>query len=805
MTVACGNSETATNAQALNPDTRAKIDVLSYALDARFVWNDQPDVGRLVATVRIDIAAAPGDATLPADLVLDSAVHVTRVSRVPSGRALPFTQDAEQKLLHIDLGAYRTAREQIEVAYEATPTAALRAVPVRAGDPIAARVVSTYSEPLGVKDWMPCNADVSDRATYSVAMTLPHDEALAANGVQTEDVASGTEHRTKFVFDQAVPAYLMSFAAGNIVLESGRHGALPLSIWHRRGLAQDYAALLGEIDAAMTTMETRLGVPFPYASYGMVMLPDYPGGVEHASLTFQAEGSSASPALNGTRLLIAHELAHQWFGDSLSVKTWNDVWVKEGLATLFEPTVLFADEHVRSLHGDYFYVGTSPMIDAAAKPDDKYTGGVYGRSAWWFSQVRSLIGDDAFFGALGDLNRKFRSQSIEGADVIAAFAPHLDLAIVKQATDALVATTPPVLEPSGDGATFAVTLHDPAKTVFAPLEMYWQYGDGHRETLAVQTDVPVVLGAPRSGAFLVVDPHRVHPDLFSFDATEEQFVQWDGITIPGAPDSMRNLLALGGAYDAARWVQGSSLAIAPTDLPMVMSTLDGRRARAELLGAACLTAARDPRWVDSLKAALLAAPAELLGFSVSFAACSKAIDAEHSFAADWAALATVAPARLSFLSRLVLPPERAVALWQPLAEHGSTLFVRAVALGALSRQVPAVTVAGSTEARAQFRNAFAAVVRASAANETVAPAIRGIVTAKSPNADENAEALSALTTALASPFTRSNHRDAVCAAAKLTESSLPAWTAFAAGVDRTKVSAEAAAALDTPAQCNPPR
>ena len=190
------------------------------------------------------------------------------------------------------------------------------------------------SQPIGAPSWFPCNDHPSDKATYRIAVTTAAPYTVAATGVLTARRRSaGT--RT-WVYERAEPtaSYLVSVQIGRydeVVLAAGpvpQVALLPARL--RKNAARD----LGRHPAIMTTLEGFFG-PYPFANYQLVVTDD------ELDVPIEAQGMSIFGAnhLDGRRTherLVVHELAHQWFGNSLTIADWRHIWLNEGFATYAE-------------------------------------------------------------------------------------------------------------------------------------------------------------------------------------------------------------------------------------------------------------------------------------------------------------------------------------------------------------------------------------------------------------------------------------------------------------------------------------
>ncbi|HEU4535399.1 MAG TPA: M1 family aminopeptidase, partial [Polyangiaceae bacterium] len=468
----------------------AELDVERYELAGSFDWSES----RLYASVTVTLGAK---AAPPPRVVLDSRVAAVTGVHLASGEALAFEVDREAGTLAVELGGRAAPGAAFVIDYEAsTPygsglfgSTPLAAYPAREGDPNPARVVYTFSEPELARDWMPSHDDPADGAFFSIDLHVGYGERLIANGDLVADSTNcGGEGRMKYATSYPLPTYLMAFALGEFEVEEkkGPHG-LPLSVWHRPGLPGDYEQTLRDLSRLVKRYEGLTGVPYPYEKYALVLVPDFFGGEENVSISFQAEADSSQPGLVGDNVLTAHELAHQWFGDLVTVATWDDLWIKEGMASLleWEGTRSRLDRDGRGLaNGDVRRVAPGEAVrDLSLPAEEKYTSGPYDRAAWLLAQVRHLAGEGPFWAALRQVLNEHRFGSIGTDAFLEAFRPALgdaNLARVRQAVDAKA--LPALAVEAIDGGA-RVTLSDPEGALLVPLTVAWHRAGGAVETV----------------------------------------------------------------------------------------------------------------------------------------------------------------------------------------------------------------------------------------------------------------------------------------------------------------------------------
>jgi hypothetical protein len=798
--------------------TGAELDVARYDLKGDYDW----DRGRLVATVDITLAP-PGGGTNT--IVLDSAVTEVKSVRLSGGGALPFSTDAAAKELRVDISSAPSlssgAALTLEIAYEAEPSESLLAVIGRKGDPLKdVRAVFTMSEPLGAERWMPCHDTPSDRAFFSIDMGMAGAETMIANGdIVSDKTGDDGGRRMKYQTAYTLPTYLMAFAVSDFEVETAMASSVPVSIWHRRGLPGEYGSVLDELVGMMQRFEELLG-PYPFEKYALVHVPMLPSsGIENASITFQLEGAGAT-AMGAELWLTAHELSHQWVGDLVTIKSWDDLWIKEGMASLLqqEGVRVHSDKDgPLTLNGDDFYAVEGEAIrDTSLAPADKYSSGPYGRAAWLLTQVRCLVGEETFWKVLRGILDQHRFQAIGTEEFIGAFAEALGpdaTARVRRAVDAKGIPTIEV-KPTASGGV-AMTVLDADGALVAPLDIEWVAEDGsvRRETLVVGE--PLELSPKQSGELLLLDPMDCHPSVDWFIVDEDSinafYSSVSPLRSPTTPAAIERFLDIGSAHQEP--VLWSSLPnVSPEELNVFVADLDSEWTKAIAVQAACF-AAGDPGLDPQTSAAwasllddLLPVPPAVFALDViqngGYSACFT-FDPVTAFADDWAKLETGLPSggvdytRLSFLTAFDIPAPLAMATWGSVAKQSNSAHARWLATMKLRSYVGQLDPADVPAFRAFF------VEHLSATEDThvLLQAIRALVKMAAPTAASNADALAGLGVVLHSPWTRVVHPLAVCAAFTLTQGDAAAWQAFADGQKDAPLAESAAERLLDPALC----
>jgi len=205
-----------------------------------------------------------------------------------------------------------------------------------------APIIWTLSEPYGAKGWWPCKQDLNDKIdSIDVFITSPrfnafNDENIAvSNGLEQGQVIQGANKTTHFKHQYPIPAYLIAIAVTNYAVYSHlvANNGNPFDVVnyvYPENLASAQSST--PVTVNLINLYASLFEPYPYADekYGHAQF-GWGGGMEHTTVSFMGGFS---------RGLIAHELAHQWFGDKVTCGSWKDIWLNEGFATYLSGMVI---------------------------------------------------------------------------------------------------------------------------------------------------------------------------------------------------------------------------------------------------------------------------------------------------------------------------------------------------------------------------------------------------------------------------------------------------------------------------------
>ncbi|MEX0826896.1 MAG: aminopeptidase N [Acidimicrobiia bacterium] len=302
----------------------------------------------------------------------------------------------------------------------------------------------TQFEPYSAHRLMPCFDQPDLKATYSLTVDAPGAWAVVTAGgeVSREDTADG---RSRRVFDTTVPfsTYLLSVVAGAYASVHDEHNGIPLGLYARESLMPhlDSGPLFELTKRSIDYFGELFSEPYPFGKYDQVFVPEFNwGGMENvANVTYTDTVIFRDPPTEDQLLRRAeyftHELAHMWFGDLVTMKWWNDLWLNESFASYAGYLALSAMGDWPGIWQDFNFrmklwayredqqPTTHPIADEVPSTDEvflNFDGISYGKGASVLKQLVHAIGEDAFRDGLRTYFRRHRFGNANLADFLAA-------------------------------------------------------------------------------------------------------------------------------------------------------------------------------------------------------------------------------------------------------------------------------------------------------------------------------------------------------------------------------------------------
>ncbi|MBC5835047.1 T9SS type A sorting domain-containing protein [Flavobacterium sp. F372] len=383
----------------VNPNTQ-NYDVTYHEL--RFTIN--PAVSSISGIVKTTFTALSNMNSIAFDMA--SALTVSSVTM--NSANLTFSETPNQLNINFPATVTTGTSATVIITYSGIPpnTEGEFSKSTHAGTP----VLWTLSEPFGARSWWPCKQDLNDKVnSIDVYVTAPSQYNSVANGLQQSRVVAGASATTHFKHLYPIPAYLIAIAVTNYEIFNQQAGLgtvaspyFPIVNYLYPEESASSQASLSVTPAIMNFFETKIG-PYPFRNekYGHARA-GLGGGMEHTTVSFMNSWS---------RSLIAHELAHQWFGDKITCGSWKDIWLNEGLTEYMAGLVVEEFDNAASFvswkNSKINNITSSPtgatyLTDLEALNSSRIFSGrlTYNKGSMITHMLRWKMGDVAFFNAL---------------------------------------------------------------------------------------------------------------------------------------------------------------------------------------------------------------------------------------------------------------------------------------------------------------------------------------------------------------------------------------------------------------------
>ena len=416
----------------------ASYDVAHYALGLAY----RPDGNRLDGEATLSCVAVDDVIRLRLDL------HQLRVARVSVDGRPPARYTHRAGALAIWLAAPIAAGTefQVTVKYSGQPTVLKSKSLGDAGWEELTDGVIVAAQPHGAPTWFPCNDRPDSKATYAFAITVPagYEVAMSGDLVDTSRRSSAVTSR----YEQRSPmaTYLATCQIGRYTVIE-QDGPVPLRVLAPDDVAGDgFDAGFGRQPDMMRFFVDRFG-DYPFDGYTTVITDD-DLEIPLESQSLSTFGRNFCVDSWDTIRLVAHELAHQWFGNAVTLRRWQDIWLHEGFACYAE--WLWSEHRGGTSADDLAAQYRAGLLDqpqdlVVADPGarDMFDDRVYKRGALALHALRRTIGEDAFTDGLRRITGQHRHGTVTTPDVVAAFAA----AAGSTPGDVLLVTGPWIDEP----------------------------------------------------------------------------------------------------------------------------------------------------------------------------------------------------------------------------------------------------------------------------------------------------------------------------------------------------------------------
>jgi len=411
--------------------TRA-FDVRHLRLDLTFDWERQELRGR--ATHWLKPFAPTRSLEFDAvDLGIER-VLLANDGKQETSKDLKFEQRPRSVAITLDR-EYRPGDELgVAIDYRAVrPRSGAHFVVPDTREPEKRKIVWTQSQPDDARRWFPCFDSPGERITSETAVTVPRGFFVLSNGVLRgqRDNSDGTT-TWHWAQEREHSAYLVSVVAGEFDSYEQNWDGIPVISYVPPGRLDQAERSFGKTPAMMRLFSEQIGYRYPWPKYAQICCEDYGGGMEHTSattLTLRTLHDERAHLDVSSDNLVAHELAHQWWGDLVTCKDWAELWLNESFATYF--ATLWSEHDLgwdeatwaRYLEAESYFTEDErryrrPIVSYRYRDSNQmFDRHSYPKGGRVLHMLRFVLGDDLFWKSLKHYITKHAHGVVETADL----------------------------------------------------------------------------------------------------------------------------------------------------------------------------------------------------------------------------------------------------------------------------------------------------------------------------------------------------------------------------------------------------
>jgi aminopeptidase N len=349
-----------------------------------------------------------------------------------------FDYDGEQ--LHIQMQTPTEGGKKIRVAIAYSvekPQRGLYFITPNQHYPNKPTQVWTQGEDEDSRFWFPCFDYPGQLATSEIRVRVPKPLIAISNG-ELIATAEDDNHKIYHWLQQQVhPTYLMTLAVGDFAEIRDEWNGKPVTYYVEKGYEEDARRSMGKTPQMIEFFSEKFGYPYPYPKYAQVCVDDFIfGGMENTSTTLLTDrcllDERAALDNQRTESLVAHELAHQWFGDLVVIKHWSHAWIKEGMASYSE--VFWVEQEYGKDDAAYYLLGEArsylvedssryrrPIVTHVYREAiELYDRHLYEKGACVYHMIRTELGDELFWKAIHTFVQDNAHNTVETIDLLRA-------------------------------------------------------------------------------------------------------------------------------------------------------------------------------------------------------------------------------------------------------------------------------------------------------------------------------------------------------------------------------------------------
>ena len=351
-----------------------------------------------------------------------------------SGKALEFEVHGEQLLVHLPRARKAGEPFELRIRYTASPKKGMFFPAPDKAYPDKPRIVWTQGEEMDNRSWFPSYDYPNQKFTTEIVATVKETYKAVANGHLASERHDEKNHTRTYHWlqDKPHPNYLVALVVGEWDSKEWDADGVPVQAYVPKGYGKYIDLCFSRVPDMVKFFGRVTGLKFPWDKYAQACVPDFTfGGMENTSITILYEycltDEKAYPDYSSDSLL-SHELAHQWFGDYLTCKSWGHLWLNESFADYFEclwwEEHYGADEfivHLDEVRQGYFEeaekdykrpIVTHKFVDA----EDMLDGHTYNKGCGVLHMLRTVLGDDLWWKGIRHYVKGHAMQNVETTD-----------------------------------------------------------------------------------------------------------------------------------------------------------------------------------------------------------------------------------------------------------------------------------------------------------------------------------------------------------------------------------------------------
>ena len=321
----------------------------------------------------------------------------------------------------------------INIRYSATPKKGLYFRTPEMGYKAEDTHIWSQGEPIEARHWYPSFDAPNEKFTSEVTCHVPEGMVVLSNGkMMSEEKDSGSGLvGVRWLQDKPHANYLIALVAGKLKKVEDKYKDIPLAFYTPASQIEYAINSFKDTKEIMGFFESEIGVPYPWAKYYQVCVDDFGwGGMENTTLTVLNDGTLhpiESEPLRSSQGLIAHEIAHQWFGDLVTCKDWAHLWLNEGFATyydaLYEGHKHGPDAMRYSMYQSAKGILSQPnQTNAIVRrdwrdPEEQFSFLAYPKGSWVLHMLRSQLGEDLYRRGIQTYLERFKFGNVETEDL----------------------------------------------------------------------------------------------------------------------------------------------------------------------------------------------------------------------------------------------------------------------------------------------------------------------------------------------------------------------------------------------------